>query len=295
VQRILRLMVPGIVGSSMSQVSLLLDTVIASMFVTGSITWLYLADRIMEFPLGVFSIALGTVILPGLSMQHAKQDGDEFSDTLDWALRLTVMLVAPAAIGMLFFAGPMVTALFGFRKMTLIDMQMSSWALMAYSWGLMTFSLIKVMAPGYYARQDTKAPVRAAIAALILNMTLNVCVAWPASRLGFVAPHILIATSTCISSALNAFLLWRGLRRSGVYHPTQLWARLLPRVLLGCLLMAALLWWMNGSLADWMAMRQWERLLRCLGGIAAAAVLYFAVLWATGLRPGDLRHRRATT
>jgi putative peptidoglycan lipid II flippase len=291
VRRIMKLMLPGIVGSSMSQVSLLLDTVIASFLITGSITWLYLADRIMEFPLGVFSIALGTVILPGLSAQHAQKAGAEFSDTLDWALRLTVMLVAPATIGMLFFSGPMVAALFGFRKLTLNDLQMSSWALMAYSWGLMTFSLIKVLAPGYFARQDTKTPVRAAMIALAVNMTLNVCLALPAARLGFRAPHILLATSTCISSAVNCFLLWRGLRRSGIYRPTHLWARFLPRVLLACAVIAVLLWWLAGDLQHWLELSHWARVVRCLGGIAMAAVVYFAVLLATGLRLRDLQHR----
>ncbi len=294
VRRIMKLMVPGILGSSMSQVSLLLDSTIASFLVTGSITWLYLADRIMEFPLGVFSIALGTVILPGLSAHHAQKAGRDFSDTLDWALRLTVLLVAPAAVGMLFFSGPMVAALFGFRKLSLNDLQMSSWALMAYSWGLMTFSLIKVLAPGYYARQDTRTPVRAAMISLAVNITLNVCVALPSSWLGFRAPHILLATSTCTSSAINAFLLWRGLRKAGIYQPTHLWAKLLPRILLASTVMAVLLWWLAGDLADWQALRQWMRLLRCLGGIALAALVYFAVLFASGLRPSDLRHRSPT-
>jgi putative peptidoglycan lipid II flippase len=289
VRRILKLMIPGIIGSSMSQVSLLLDTTIASFLITGSISWLYLADRIMEFPLGVFSIALGTVILPALSAQHTQRAGADFSATLDWALRVTVLLVAPAAVGMLFFSGPMVSAIFGFKKLSLTDVQMASWALMAYSWGLMTFSLIKVLAPGYFARQDTRTPVRAGMIALAVNMFLNIAVALPASRMGFKAPHILLATSTCASSAVNAFLLWRGLRHSGVYQPSHLWRSLLPRVLIACLLMAVLLWWMSGSLAGWLAMPQWQRVWRCLAGIGVAALLYFAVLAALGVRYRDVR------
>jgi putative peptidoglycan lipid II flippase len=297
VRRILKLMVPGIVGSSMAQVSLLLNSAIASFLAVGSISALYLADRLMEFPLGVFSIALGTVILPSLSAQHANKDSAEFSDTLDWALRLTVLLVTPAMIGMLCFSGPMVAAVFGFRKVAASGtqgMQMASYALIAYSWGVMTFSLVKVLAPGYYARQDTRAPVRAALIALAVNVGLNVGIVVPAVWAGFQSPYLLLATSTCLSSAVNAFLLWRGLQKSGVFRPTHLWARLLPRVLIACAVMAAFLWWLSGDLAQWLAMPLWLRLAKCLGIIALAAALYFAVLFALGLRSGDLRHRAAT-
>jgi putative peptidoglycan lipid II flippase len=294
VRRIVKLMGPGIVGSSMSQVSLLLNSAIATFLAVGSISALYLADRLMEFPLGVFSIALGTVILPSLSAQHAKQAGAEFSATLDWALRITVLLVAPAMIGMMFFSGPMVTAVFGFKTVSATGMQMASWALIAYSWGVMTFSLVKVLAPGYYARQDTKAPVRAAMIALAVNVALNICVVVPAVKLKFGSPYLLLATSTCIASAVNAFLLWRGLRRTGVYQPSRLWGSLLLRVAIACVVMAALLWWMAASLDVWLAYPQWERLLRCLGGIGVAALLYFAVLYVLGVRVGDLRSRVGT-
>jgi putative peptidoglycan lipid II flippase len=205
-----------------------------------------------------------------------------------------VLLVAPAAVGMLLFSGPMVSAIFGFKRLTLTDVQMASWALMAYSWGLMTFSLIKVLAPGYFARQDTRTPVRAGMIALAVNMALNIGVALPASRMGFPAPHILLATSTCASSAVNAFLLWRGLRKRGIYNPSRVWRSFLPRILIACIVMGALLWWMSGDLAHWLAMPQWQRVWRCLAGIAAAALLYFAVLFALGVRYKDLRTAAAT-
>jgi len=147
VRRIGRLMIPGIVGSSMAQLSLVLDTTIASWLITGSVSWLYFADRLMEFPLGVFSVALATVILPGLSTHHTERSPEQFSLTLDWALRLTVMLVMPAAVGLLAFAGPITAAVFGYRNFNAHSVQMASWALMAYSWGLMMFSLVKVLAP----------------------------------------------------------------------------------------------------------------------------------------------------
>jgi putative peptidoglycan lipid II flippase len=294
VRRIMRLMVPGIVGSSMSQVSLLLNSAIASHLLVGSITALYLADRLMEFPLGVFSIALGTVILPSLSAQHARESGAEFSATLDWALRLTVLLVAPAMIGMMFFSGPMVAAVFGFRSVSATNVQAVSWALIAYSWGVMTFSLIKVLAPGYYARQNTKAPVRAAMISLGVNMALNLCVVVPAKLLGFQQTYLLLATTTCVSSALNAFLLWRGLRQSGVYQPSPTWRALLLRVGCACAVVAVLLWWLAASVEVWMAFSHWSRLLRCLGAIVLAALVYFAVLFALGLRSRDLHASAAT-
>jgi putative peptidoglycan lipid II flippase len=293
VRRIVRLMIPGIVGSSMAQVSLVLDTTIASWFITGSVSWLYFADRLMEFPLGVFSVALGTVILPSLSVHYADKSTKDFSNTLDWALRLTVILVMPAAVGLLAFAGPITAAVFGYRNFSAHSVQMASWALMAYSWGLMMFSLVKVLAPGYFARQDTRTPVRAGLIALAVNMAMNIGIALPAARMGFKAPHILLATSTCASSAVNAFLLWRGLVKQGVYQPSGAWARLLPRVFIACLVMGALLWWFGGTLDYWMGLHPLARLLRCAVGILAGAGAYFAVLLALGLRYRDLRTRPA--
>ncbi len=293
VRRIGRLMIPGIVGSSMAQVSLVLDTTIASWLVTGSVSWLYFADRLMEFPLGVFSVALGTVILPNLSVHHAERSGEAFSATLDWALRLTLLLVMPAAVGLLAFSGPITAAIFGYRNFTPHSVQMASWALMAYSWGLVMFSLVKVLAPGYFARQDTRTPVRAGLVALAVNMAMNVGIALPAAHLGFPAPHLLLATATCTGSAVNVYLLWRGLVRQGVLRPSAAWRRLLPRIAIACALMAALLVWWSGSLDAWLAYGPAVRLLRCGLGIAAAAATYFAALYALGLRPADLRTRPA--
>jgi putative peptidoglycan lipid II flippase len=289
VRRIGKLMIPGIVGSSMAQVSLLLDTLIASFLATGSIAWLYYADRLMEFPLGVFSIALATVILPGLSAHHAAESKEGFSETLDWALRLTVLLAAPAAVGLLFFAVPLTATVFGYGRFHAFDVRMASYALMAYSWGLLGFSLVKVLAPGYYARQDTKKPVRIALTSLACTMTLNVAVVFPASRLGFPVPHVLLATSTCIGAAINTVLLWRGLTKAGVFRPSPLWPKFLLRVVLANAAMAVTLYLMSGDLDAWAAMRVLERVVRCAAGIVAGAAVYFGVLYAAGMRYRDLR------
>ena len=289
VRRIGKLMIPGIIGSSMAQVSLLLDTQIASFLVAGSISWLYCADRVMEFPLGVFSIALATVILPGLSRHHAAASMERFTAILDWALRLVLLLVSPAAVAMLAFAGPMTATLFGYRRFGAHDVDMASYALMAYSWGLIGFSLVKVLAPGYFARQDTKTPVRVALIAFATNMILNVGVVLPAKYLGFPYPHILLATSTCVSAAVNTALLWRGLVRSGIYQPLPGWGVLLLRIVFANGVMAALLVWLAGSTADWLAIPLLARVAKLGLCIVAAAVVYFVALFVSGMRMHHMR------
>lgn len=289
VRRIGKLMVPGIIGSSAAQVSLLLDTLIASFLITGSIAWLYYADRLMEFPLGVFSIALATVILPRLSAQHAEQSMERFTATLDWSLRLVLLIVTPAAVALFVIAGPLTATIFGYGEFGARDIQMATYALMAYSWGLLGFSLVKVLAPGYFARQDTKTPVKVGLIALGVNMGINVAVVLPAHLAGFPVPHVLLATSTCISAAVNTFLLWRGLRRDGVYRPGAGWWRLLTQIGVASVAMGALLWWLKGDLAGWIAAGALERAGRLTLCIVAGATAYFLVLFLAGVRPAQLR------
>jgi putative peptidoglycan lipid II flippase len=289
VRRIGRLMLPGIFGSSVAQVSLLLDTLIASFLATGSIAWLYYADRLVEFPLGVFSIALATVILPGLSAHHAGRSPEKFAATLDWALRLTVVIVAPAATGLLLLAGPLTATIFGYGEFGPRDVTMSAYALMAYAVGLAGFSLVKVLAPGYFARQDTRTPVRVGIIALSVNMGFNLAVVVPAYLLGFAFPHALLALSTGLSALLNAALLYRGLRRDGVYTPAAGWRRLRLQVLLACLAMAGFLWWASGVWSAWAGSGAGLRAGRLGLCVSGGAAVYFGVLWLSGLRVRHLR------
>jgi putative peptidoglycan lipid II flippase len=293
VRRVARLMVPGIIGSSAAQISLLLDTVVVSFLIPGSMTWLYFADRLMEFPLGVFSIALATVILPSLSANHASQSIAQFSATLDWAMRLVVVLVTPAAVGMLCFAGPMTSLILGYREFDTADVLRTSHALMAYSWGLVAFSLVKVLVPGYYARQNTKRPVRFAMIALAVTTAINLLLVLPAAKLGFPEPHLLVATATCVGGAVNTILLWRGLLGEGVLKPSAGWTALLLRVLGANAAMAALLWWLAGDTLRWMQMSFIERLWRGGGGILLGAAVYFAALFLLGMRQRHLRSARA--
>ncbi|HEY7752176.1 MAG TPA: murein biosynthesis integral membrane protein MurJ, partial [Steroidobacteraceae bacterium] len=289
VRRIARLMLPGIFGSSVAQVSLLLDTIIASFLMVGSVTWMYAADRLVEFPMGVFAIALATVILPGLSSHHAAESREKFNATLDWALRLTITIATPAAVGLLMLAGPLIATIFGYGKFDDRDVLMCGYALMAYSLGLIGFSLVKVLAPGYFARQDTKTPVKVGIIALSVNMGFNLAVVVPAHLAGFPVPHALLALSTGLSALVNATLLYFGLRRQGVFVPSAQWRRLLPQVLFGSLAMAAFLWWFSGDWSAWNGLRPAERAWRMGLAVAGGAAVYFAALAASGLRPRHLK------
>lgn len=291
VRRVAKLMVPGILGSSMAQVSLLLDTQIASFLVTGSVTWMYFADRLVEFPLGVFSIALATVILPNLSSHHAAAAPEQFSATLDWALKLVLVMVMPAAAALFFLAGPLTATFFGHGRFSSHDVTMSSYALMAYSFGLLGFSFVKVLAPGYFARQDTRTPVRVSLISLGVNIGLNIAIVAPLVYFKKLpAPHAFLALSTGLSACTNSALLYRGLRRAGVYHPAPGWRRLLLRVMIASTVMAAVLWLLAGDMSRWFAMHTWDRVLQTSGCVFAGAAVYFATLFAVGMRSSDLRH-----
>ena len=292
VRKIGRLMLPAIFGSSVSQVMLLLDTLIASFLVTGSIAWLYYADRLVEFPLGVFSIALATVILPGLAAHHAAQSPTRFAATLDWALRLTVLVVLPATLALIVLAGPLTVTIFQYGEFNEQDVRMTSLALMAYSLGLLGFSLVKVLAPGFFARQDTRTPVRIGIQALSLNMALNVAIVLPLAlsqdRPGL---HALLALNNGIGAWFNSSMLYRGLRRQGVLHHAPGWRTMLLRMLVALALMGLFLWWVAGDTGRWLAMGAWQRAQWMTILVVGGAGIYFGTLWLLGMRVSEFRVR----
>ncbi|MEO8224528.1 MAG: murein biosynthesis integral membrane protein MurJ [Gammaproteobacteria bacterium] len=291
VRKILKLMVPGLFGSSVAQISILLDTLIASFLVTGSISWLYYSDRIMEFPLGVFGIALATVMLPSLSRQHAARAVDDFGKTLDWALRLVILIVTPATLGLVLLSGPLLTTLFYGGKFNALDVQQSSYSLMAYSAGLMGFTMVKVLAPGYFARQDTGTPVRVGLIALGSTMTINLVFVVPWALAGWAAPHAGLAASTSLGSFINSGLLYRGLRRTGVLKAGTGWSKFLLRVGVAAGVMAVLLVALSPPTASWLAASFWTRCLWLSAAVVGATLAYFAALLAVGLRPADLHMR----
>ncbi len=284
VQRIMRLMLPGIIGSSAMQINLLFDIMIASFLVEGSITWLYYSDRMIEFPLGVFGIALATVILPNLSEKFARAEPEGFTQMLDWALRWVLLIGVPASIGLGVLAGPVLITLFFRGEFTVHDVQMATYSLFAYAFGLLGFMLVKVMVPGYFARQDTRTPMRISLIAMGINMMLNIVLVLALLQSGFSGPHAGLAAATALSSFSNALLLWYGLRRKGIYRPAPGWGKLLLQVAIAGGGMGGLLWWFAGDQAIWLEAGTLERVWRLLGLIVAGAAAYFALLWLVGIR-----------
>ncbi len=289
VRKIGRLMVPAIFGSSVAQINILFDTLIASFLVTGSISWLYYSDRLMEFPLGVFGIALATVILPNLSRHHANESTEAFSRTLDWALRLTVLIALPATIGLFMLAGPVLTTIFYGGQFGTDDVAMTVPSLMAYSVGLSGFIFVKVLAPGFFARQDTRTPVRIGIIALVVNMGLNVLIVVPWVRAGWMAPHAGLAIATSASAFLNAGLLWRRLRKDGAWAPQPGWRRFLLQVGVACGVMIVMLDQFVAPLSAWLEALTWTRILWLAAAVIGGGAVYVAALFAVGLRPAALR------
>jgi len=291
VQRIIKLMIPAIFGSSIAQINILFDTLLASFLITGSISWLYYSDRLMEFPLGVFGVALATVILPNLSREHAAESRERFSRMLDWALRLVVLIAMPAAVGLFVLAGPVLTTIFFGGRFAAGDVEMASLSLMAYSFGLIGFILVKVLVPGYFARQDTKTPVKIGIIALITNMVLNVIFVVPWYRMGFAGPHAGLAIATSLSAFLNAGLLYRGLRKEGVISPRAGWPRFIVQVAVACAVMAMLLIYFVPEQSRWLEADFWQTCLWLTAAVVGGAVAYLGVLAATGVRPAEFAHK----
>ena len=292
VRRILRLMLPTLFGSSVAQINLLFDTLIASFLAAGSVSWLYYSDRLMEFPLGTLAIAMATVILPSLSRRHAASDPERFRLTLDWALRLAVLFGLPAAIGLALLAGPILITLFHSAAFGDHDVAMATASLVAYALGLPAHILIKVLLPGYYARQDTDTPVRIGVIAMVSNMVVNVLLVMALVQLGFSAPHAGLALATSLSACLNAVLLYRGLRRAGVYAPGPGWGVFLSQVTLASAALAALLLWGAGPAEMWVTQATAARAVALSVLIAGGAGVYFSALWLAGFRPASLRALR---
>jgi putative peptidoglycan lipid II flippase len=230
VRRAFRLMVPAIFGSSAAQINVLLGGIIASMLPIGSISYLYYSDRLMEFPLGIFGIALGTVTLPYLSRLWAKDDKTTFSQTLDWSLKLALLIATPAAVGLFALAEPLVTTLFYGGAFDEHAVRMTALALKAYAVGLIGFSLVKIFAPAYFAREDTGTPVRMAVIALGVNLVLSVGIAWLMTSNEVAGPHAGLAAATSAAAILNAGLLYRGLIRNRILRHSRGWAALMLRL-----------------------------------------------------------------
>ena len=286
VRRVLTLMAPAVLGVSVAQISLLINTVFASFLETGSVSWLYYADRLMEFPAGLLGAALGTILLPSLTKYHASENHLEYSRLLDWGLRLTLLLAAPAALALAIIATPLITTLFHHGAFTHEDVFRTREALVAYSIGLVGLILVKVLAPGFYARQNIRTPVRIALIALVATQTLNLILIGPFKHAG-------LALSIGIAACLNASLLYRGLRQQGIYHPQPGWLLFLIKLLLALAALGTTLWWLTGEAQTWLHWTLSERIGRLVVLVASGISSYFATLWIVGFRLRDFRRRSA--
>lgn len=285
VKRVIRLMIPTLFAVSISQVNLLLDTLLASFLETGSVSWLYFSDRLLEFPLGVFGVALATVMLPALSRTHARGDADAFSHMLDWALRWVLLVGLPAAIALIAIGRPLLTTLFHYGATTDRDILMSSHSLWAYAPGLVSAMAVKILSPGFFARQDTRTPVRIAVYALVANMILNLLLMGPLGHAG-------LALATTLSSMLNGLLLWWALHSAGVYRASPGWGRFALQVTVATAVMAVAILVLAGPSASWLAMGGLERAMRTMGCVFTGLICYASPLLALGFRPAQLRRPR---
>jgi len=285
VRRVIRLLIPTLFGASVAQINLLVDTLIASLLAAGSVSWLYYADRLMEFPLGILGVALGTAILPRLSAQHAATDPEAFRRTLDQALRLVLLVGLPAAAGLVVLAGPILATLFGYGAFTAGDTHMAALALCGYGLGLPAFLLVKVLQPGFFSRQDTRTPVRIGVIALVANMVFNAILVGALVLTGFAGPHAGLALATAASGWLHAGLLYRGLVRAGVYVQSPGWGRLALRLAGATAAMAAVLLAFTVPTATLAEVGGADRALTLTGLVGLGALSYAVVLAVSGLRP----------
>ncbi len=282
VQRVLKLMAPAVLGVSVAQISLLINTVFASFLESGSVSWLYYADRLMEFPAGLLGAALGTILLPSLAKTHASGQTEDFSALLDWGLRLTLMLTLPASLALAMLAVPLLSTLFQYGAFSASDVLRTREALVAYSIGLSGLILVKVLAPGFYARQDIRTPVKIALITLALTQIMNFAfIGW--------LKHAGLALSIGLASCFNAGMLWRGLRQRGVYQPQAGWGVFMLKLLAALIVLGSVLWFASAGDTAWLAMSGGQRVLQLSTVVLAGILSYFATLWLLGFRPRDFR------
>jgi len=278
VSRVIKLMVPALFAISVTQINLVIDMLIASFLQTGSISWLYYSDRMMEFPLGVFGVALATVILPNLSEQHAKGDASRFSHMLDWALRWTLLIAVPAAIGLIILAGPMLVTIFNYGEFSDTDVAMATRSLVSYAIGLTGFILIKVLANGFFSRQDTSTPVKIGVIAMLTNLVLNIILVFPLAHAG-------LALATSLAAFVNAGLLFYFLRKRKQFEADPGWALFTGRIVVACAIMAAFLLYLVPATSDWLGFDVFERVWQMALWVISGGFVYIATLWLGGLRP----------
>lgn len=278
---VFKLMAPAAFGASVNQINMLVNTLLASFLVTGSVSWLYYSDRLMELPLGVFSVALGTVLLPSLSRSHKNNSPAEFSRLVDWGGRLTLLVILPAAAGLFVLSAPLLSTLFQYGEFGAGDVQKAAQSLRVFAAGLIGFAAIKVLGPAFYARKNTRTPVKIACVSVAVNMALGIV-------LSRHFQHVGLAAATSIAAWVNAALLLAVLWRGGVWRPAARWPRFLLQVAAATAVMALVVAWGAGGEAGWTEAGAARRAGRLLLWIALGVVCYTLALWLGGVRPAQL-------
>ena len=285
-RKVFKLMLPAVFSVSVAQVNTLVNTFLASFLVTGSVSWLYFSDRLMEFPVGVFGIALATVVLPSLAKAHAVGTPDSFSQMMDWALRWVVLIAVPASCALYLLAIPLLTTLFQYNAFSTHDVLMSALALKAFAVGVCGFIFIKVLAPGFFARQDTTTPMRIAVVAVVVNVVLSIVLVGSMAHTG-------LALAISLAAWVNAILLFIMLLKRGIYQPQSGWVWFLLRVAIAVATMCACLWYLDQPVPTWFAQNLWQRITSLTYMVGLGAGCYFAMLLLLGIRPHQLLLRQS--
>jgi putative peptidoglycan lipid II flippase len=286
VWRIAKLMGPAIFGVSIAQISLLINTIVASLLVTGSVSWLYYADRLMEFPTGVLGVALGTILLPSLAKSYADKADGEYSKLLDWGLRLTFILALPAAVALAVLSVPLVAGLFHYGAFNALDVEMTRQALIAYSFGLLGLILVKVLAPAFYSRQNIKTPVKIAVLTLIVTQLMSLFFVFVLKL-----NHAGLALAIGLGACMNAGLLYFYLRKAKLFKPQAGWYAFMAKLAIALIAMAAVLHFVAGNDALWLHYSLVPKLTHLVVLLVLGAGTYFAALWLMGIRIKDFIHR----
>lgn len=286
VKRIMTLMVPALIGASVMQVNLLVDTIFASFLPVGSLTWLYYSDRLLEFPIGVFGVALATVVLPHLSQEYAEKSHYGFSASLDWAFRWILLIGIPATIGLTLLAGPLMATLFQYGRFLPHDAIMAARSLLTLSLGLVCFLAVKILVSAFYARQNTKFPVKVAIFAMVINVILNALLIGPLAHAG-------LALASSLSSICNVLILLWALLKQKIYIPLSGWLSFALRLCIANSAMAVLIWWFSPEMGEWLELSAGNRYLTLFTIMMGAMITYFGLLWIMGLRYAHMRLQHA--
>lgn len=282
VKRVLKLMIPALFGVSIAQINLMVDSIFASFLKVGSVTWLYYTDRLTDFPLGVFGVAIATVILPHLSRRHAEQSNEKFSRALDWGLRLLLLIGIPSALGLSLFAMPLIAGCFAYGKFSAYDLIQTQKSLIALGSGVPAFMMVKVLASGFYARQDIKTPVKVGALVMLVNSLLCLVFIWPLAHAG-------LTLASALAGYINCAILLFLLKRRGIYQPMTGWLKYILQLGVANTAVAVYLLLMTGSVSFWLAQSPVLRLTWLLAHVTVAVLIYFVSLYVTGIRPAQFR------